>query len=49
MKIKIPIVTTMDSSQLLEIIQQLAKQIVAEIETYGEEAYVHIEDIEVQG
>jgi hypothetical protein len=45
--ITITVETSMDPSQLLEIIQEQADNLVDEIETYGEEAEVAIDEIEV--
>ena len=45
--ITITIETSMDPSQVLEIVQEQTDNLVDEIETYGEEAEVVVDDIEV--
>ena len=45
--ITITIETSMDPSQILEIVQEQADNLIGEIETYGEEAEVAVDEIEV--
>ena len=47
--ITIPVQTTMDPSQLLDIAMEIAERLREEIESYGEEAEIDEEEICVEG
>ena len=47
--ITIPITTTMDPSQLLDLVIELAERLKDEIESYGEEAEIDESQVCVEG